>query len=134
MATGVLADYGIQSELQNVIATTPFTTGKQRLYSNNHTPAQADTVADYTESTFTGYSAVTFGTWGAVSVSSHVASVSCATATFTLTAGTATVYGAFFTDAGGTNLIGACIDPNAPVGLNTTINTYQVTVTLTISS
>jgi hypothetical protein len=134
MATGVLADYGITAELTNVIASAPFTTGKQKLYSNNHVPAQSDSVGSYTESTFTGYAAVTFGTWGSVTVTAHVASVTCAVATFTLTAGTATVYGAFFTDSGGSNLIGACEDPNAPISMNTTVNTYQVTVTLTVAS
>lgn len=134
MANGIIADYGATEALTAIINRSSYSAGKTKLYKNNVTPADADVVGTYTESTFTGYAAVTNGAWGTVTITAHVAQSIAATVTFTLTAGSENVYGMFMTDSGGTNLVGACRDPNAPVGLNTTINTYQVTVTLQLQS
>ena len=134
MSNGIISDYGVQKGLDALDTATPWSTAKVRLFTNNHTPTDSDTVANYTEATFSGYAAVTIGAFPASAVAAHVASSSPPTITFTLTAGTQNIYGVYITDAAGTNLLGAVLDPNAPVTLNTTTNTYQVTLTLSLQS
>jgi hypothetical protein len=131
---GIVMDQGIQDWLTDLISGTVFGAMKVRLYQNNHTPANTDVLASYTESTFAGYAAVSLSGWSAVTVSGHVATTISATATFTLSSGTQNVYGVFLTNSAGTRLEAAQIDPNAPISMSTTINTYTVTVTVTLQS
>jgi hypothetical protein len=131
---GVVMDQGLQDWLTDLISGANFAAQKCRLYSNNNVPDTSDVIGDYTESTFTGYASVTLAGWSAVTVTAHVGSTVAATANFTLTAGTATVYGAYITNSGNTRLYAAQIDPNAPITLNTTTNLYQVTVTVSDQS
>ncbi len=131
---GIVADDGVKDWLTDLTAGSHFSAMKCRLFQNNHTPSTSDALSNYTESSFAGYSAVSLSGWSAVTVSAHVASTTAAVATFTLTSGSQSVYGAYLTDSGGTHLYAAQIDPNAPVNLNTTITTYQVTVTVTLQS
>jgi hypothetical protein len=78
---------------------------KLHLFTNNVTPAKSDTVGTYTECSASGYSAITLssGSW-TVSTVSTTTTAAYATQTFTLTA-SATIYGYYITDSGGTNII-----------------------------
>lgn len=134
MANGIVMDQGLADYLSDLIAGGNFSTQKCRLYQNNHVPANTDVIGNYTESTFTGYAAVTVAGWSAPVVAGHVGSTVASTITFTLTAGTQNVYGAYLTNAGNTRLYAAQVDPNAPVVLNTTVTVYQVTITFTDQS
>lgn len=134
MANGIISDYGVQKGLDALTQNTPFSTSKVRLYSNNRTPSDSDVIGDYTEATFSGYSAVTLPAVPNSTVTAHVASASPSTVTFTLTSGSQNIYGVYLTDSGNTNLLGAVRDPNAPVAMNTTVNTYQVTLTFSLAS
>lgn len=80
---------------------------KLKLFVTNVTPSKADTVSTYTECTATGYLAATLasGSWSVATVGSTT-TASYATVTFNLTA-TATCYGYYITDSGGTVLIAA---------------------------
>jgi outer membrane lipoprotein SlyB len=101
-----------------------------RLFTNNITPTNANVIGDFTEATFAGYSSQTLGAWSAPSVTAHVGKVSGAALTFTITAGSQTVYGYYVTDAGNTKLYFAERDPNAPVALAATgPQTYTITPT-----
>jgi hypothetical protein len=131
-ATGIVMDQGCQDWLTDLIAGGNFSAMKCRLYSNNNVPDNADVLGDYTESAFTGYAAVALSGWSASAVAAHVASTTAAVATFTLSSGTGTVYGAYLTNSAGTRLYAAAEDPNAPLTLNTTGNVYQVTVTVSL--
>lgn len=78
------------------------------LYTNNYDPALGDTVANYTEASFTGYAkGVILGAgWGAVTVAAHVASSTHGT-TFTFTntgSSPVTIYGYYVTDTSDANL------------------------------
>jgi len=104
-------------------------TWKLRLYSNNYTPTNSDTVSNYTEATFTGYSAITLtrsvsgSTW-TITSSSSPASASYPAQTFSATSAQ-TIYGYYITDSGGTKVIYAekfasAISLTNPSSLNVT--------------
>lgn len=67
------------------------------LYSNNFTPTQASVIADFTEATFTGYSAVELNraTWQAPALVGNKSQIQYGTTpiTWTATAGFQTIYG-----------------------------------------
>lgn len=130
---GVFEDDGIRVALDNVTAG-ELATAKLRLYSNNLTPTNAQVIGDFTEATFTGYAAVTLSGWTAASVAAHVASSTANPVTFTLTAGTQSIYGWYITNAAGTVLYAAGRDAAAPVAMSLTVNNYQVTVTVSAAS
>lgn len=93
-----------------------------RLFSNNHTPVIGDTVAAYTEATFSGYSSQTVGAWGgAVFSSSKARSTATTPRTFTNSTGAVgnTIYGYYVTDAGGSDLVFAHRPDNGPFDLLT---------------
>jgi hypothetical protein len=68
------------------------------LYSNNHTPGASDTAANYTECTFTGYTAHTLAraTWGTPTIVSGSAQSTYATQSWSATS-SQTVYGYYTT-------------------------------------
>lgn len=89
------------------------------LYSNNHAPANADVVGDYTECTFPGYAAINLTGWPSASLdASNRASVELALQTFT--GGTIItpedIYGIYVTDAVG-NLLYAELNPAGVVSM-----------------
>jgi hypothetical protein len=131
-ATGIVMDDGCKNALADLLGSgTVWNGAKLRLFSNNVTPANTDVIGTYTEATFAGYASGAL-TWGTVSVSAHVASSVATTVTFSLSSGSQNIYGPYITNAAGTILLAAARDANAPVALNTTTNTYQVTVTLSL--
>jgi hypothetical protein len=73
-----------------------------KLFKNNHTPAEGDTEADYTEADFSGYAALTLtGSSWSVSSSGGVTTASYAQQTFTSDAdqSTQSVYGYYLVQA-----------------------------------
>lgn len=79
-------------------------TFKLRVYSNNHAPAYDDTPSNYTETSITGYAAITLspGTW-TVTPDDPYSHADYPLQTFTFTGG-GTEYGYFITDAANTTV------------------------------
>jgi hypothetical protein len=104
-----------------------------RLYSNDVTPAAADTVATYTEVVVAGYAAKTLtgASWSWATVSGK-AEGSYAEQTFTFTAA-GSAYGWFLTNAAGTTLLAAERFATAPQTIGAA-NPISVTPKLTFSS
>lgn len=82
---------------------------KLHLFKSNTTPGETDTVATYTEATFTGYAAVTLTGASWTVTNADPASASYAKQTFTSSAGSQNenVYGYYVTNSGGTILMWA---------------------------
>jgi len=79
---------------------------KLKLYKSNTTPAEADTVSTYTESTATGYAAKTLtgASWTITTDGGGVTTASYAAQTFTYSAAES-VYGYYVTNNAGTTLL-----------------------------
>lgn len=77
-----------------------------RLYVNNKTPEDSDTVSDYTEASGFGYSAIALNAanWDFTTVSGVSTATYNSVQTFTFTSGPVVIYGYYVTDGGG-NLI-----------------------------
>lgn len=103
------------------------------LFQHGPTITNATLIGALTEATFTGYAAVALAGWTGAAVTAHVASSTANPVTFTLTAGSQSIGGWYVKDAGG-NLMLAGNDVNDPVSLNTTVNTYQVVLTVSDAS
>ena len=107
-----------------------------RLYSNNHTPAAASVLVDFTECVFAGYADQVLTGWSnaAIDGSSHAFSIALPVGfTPTLLAGSGNIYGWYLTDAGNTILYGAEIFSGAPLTVAQNI-TLQLSVTYTAKS
>lgn len=115
---------------------------KLRLYTNNVTPTDNDTVGTYTEmGAVEAYAAKSLapGSWaapvagtGSGTSLSNKASISYPQQVWTAdgTGGSVTVYGYFITDSGGTNLVGAEKFP-APVTVSINGDVIKVTPNIT---
>lgn len=91
-----------------------------RLFQNNHVPASTDTVANYTEATFTGYAAIATVSWGNAYLNGALlGEIDEVNRTFTQTANTVTntIFGYYITDVGG-NLIFAESNPLGGFNMN----------------
>jgi hypothetical protein len=106
---------------------------KYHLYSNNHTPAAADSLSNYTELAGGGYSAQT--ATGSGWSTAPVGGIETATApdlTFSLTS-SFTVYGYFVTDSGGTHLLWAELFTGGPITFASLGGTLTLTPTIGMS-
>lgn len=105
--TLLVPDVGDTEALKRILNDATPDNLKLKLYTNNKTPAKADTVANYTESTATGYAAKTLtGTDWTYASNAGVTTASFAAQTFTYTAAE-TVYGYYVTNNAGTTLMWA---------------------------
>ena len=106
---------------------------KLHLFKNDYTPTTADTIANYTESTFPGYAAASANNWQAPTTAAHVSSMLEQARTFTrnATGATENVYGYYVTDNASANLFWAERDPAAPIPLTNNGDSYTVTLRLT---
>jgi len=107
-----------------------------RLYKNDYTPTDTDTVANYVEADFNGYSAQAAVGWSAATGDGLGRAFTQATQlVYTKAAGGTTnqIYGYYVTDAGG-NLLWAERDPNAPIPMVNTGDQYKVTPRFTFKS
>ena len=127
--SAVFSDYDSNKALGNITGNVPVSTAVLHLYQNNHTPADADTVSAYTECTFAGYAAQSITGWTTPTATGHVSRSTATKLTFTRTSTgtTQTVYGYYVTDAGGTNLLWAELDPSSPIPITNNGDTYAVT-------
>jgi len=126
-------DSGISHNIDNFTAG-ELSNAKLHLFQHGPTITNATTLGALTEATFTGYAAVVMSGWTGATVSSHVASSTANPVTFTLTAGSQAIGGWYITDNASSVLLAAGNDPADPVTLNTTVTTYQVTVTVQAAS
>jgi len=116
---GILCDAGIQvinSFLGQNFTSQPVLVG---LFTNNHTPAVGDTLANYTEAGFGGYAEQPLTTFVDNGTTSHIDTIQFGPVVFTCTGAplTETIYGYFLTVLG--VLVGAVkfatpIPVNAP--------------------
>lgn len=125
---GVLTDTGQQGLLPNATVQTWLQGLTLRLFVNNYTPTRADTAANYTEATWSGYAAVALTSWTIAGYDANGnAEFDAPQKTFTASSGSPsqTIYGYYLTDGGG-NVVFAEADPS-PFTVNATGQTYQVT-------
>lgn len=101
------------------------------LFTNNHAPSVTDVLADYTELAAGWYTPQGLAVWTAPAFAVDTSKTVNAPLTWTNAGGAAvTVYGYFVTNAAGTVLLWAEMDPNAPIVLNPA-DSYQVTPVFT---
>lgn len=104
-----------------------------KLYTNNRTPANADTAASYTEATFTGYAgaALTGASW--TTTPGNPTLIANAQQTFTSSAAQATqqVYGYFIVQASSGKLIGAELFSDGPYPIANNGDNIKVTPKIT---
>jgi len=103
-----------------------------KLYSNNITPSDTDTAATYTESTFTGYAAITLtgASWGAASGGS----IAYAQQTFTCSgAGSENCYGYFVIQTSSGTLLYSERGTGVPFVITTIGDNVKITPTITAS-
>jgi hypothetical protein len=103
------------------------------LYTNNYTPVTTSVIGNFTEATFTGYAPVALSGWTSPGVTAHVASTTANPITFVATGAYQSIYGWYVTDGAGDYVCGGR-DPAAPVVMSATVNSYQVTLSLTAQS
>lgn len=86
-----------------------------RLYTNSKTPAEADTVASYTEASGSGYAAKTLtgASWTVADIGGGVIEASYAQQSFDLS-GAMTCYGYYVTNGAGTTLLWAELFTDGP--------------------
>ncbi len=134
MSNLVMPDEGegvaLAALLGKTAAATPLTL---RLFSNNHTPAHGDTIANYTEVTGGGYAAfaLTGATWTVTPGSPSQAAYPAHSFTFTgATSAPGTIYGYYITDNNSKMVVAQLLNspPFTPV-----VNGDSVIVTLQIT-
>ena len=126
-----------EQKLLDVIRTGIFNNATLRLFQNNITPADGDTLATYSVATFTGYANITLNAWGAVftnGAGKAETDETVRTFTQTGTAVTNTIYGYFVVAADGTTLLYAERNPAGGVAMDTTGKTYSVLPRFTFAS
>lgn len=125
------SDLGIIDVLSALVNRPPGYT--LRLFTNNYTPVTTSVVGNFTEATFTSYAAVALSGWTAAAVTAHVASTTANPITFTASGAYQSIYGWYVTDGAGDYVCGGR-DAAAPVVMSATVNSYQVTLSLTTQS
>lgn len=112
----IFPDDGLVEQLKRILNGTV----KYHLFTNNVTPTLADTVATYTEASWTGYAAVskTFTDYTINGVSGHNGFAIASPIAFSNTSGSSqNAYGYYVTDSGGTILLAAARFDSAPVSI-----------------
>jgi len=99
-----------------------------RLYNNNVTPSETDTLSTYTESTASNYTAIVLagGSWTVSSGSPNGATATYPQVDFNFSAAD-TIYGYFVTTSGGGNLLWAERFSSSPFTLPGSGGTISVT-------
>jgi hypothetical protein len=107
-----------------------FSGAKLKLGSNNVTISETTVLGDFTECSFTGYSAQTLSGFGsAADDGSHHAFSTASPAGFTPSSSSGSIYTAYITNSGGTVLLGAATFAGAPITVAGGV-TLSVTVTV----
>lgn len=104
--------------LETMLNKTAATDVKLKLYTNNRTPGEADNLTSYTESTGTGYAAVTLtGASWTVATATGTTTAEYAQQTFTYTGAEANIYGYYVTNFGSTQVLWAEIFTDGPYSI-----------------
>lgn len=108
-------------EILDAIVAAKLDGAKLRQYVNNHTPANGDVTANYTQAAYPGYAEITLTGWPAAALDgSNRASVALALRTWTAGAVVTPedVFGIYVVSAAG-NLLYAEKDPSGPITVST---------------
>jgi hypothetical protein len=131
----VLPDQGESMILEMAVGKTAVQNLILRLYTSNTTPAETDTESTYTETTFTGYSAITLtaGNWSVTGTAPS--SAGYAQQTFTSSAGSqnVNVYGYYFTQVTSGKLIWVERFTDGPYNIANNGDTIRVTPNFTMA-
>ncbi|RPI65959.1 MAG: hypothetical protein EHM43_12030 [Ignavibacteriae bacterium] len=105
-----------------------------KLYTNDVTPAEGDTVATYTVASGNGYAdkTLTDGSWTVTNADPAVATYDSGAQVFTFTGALGNVYGYYITDAAGTTLMWSERFTGAPFNVQNNGDTITVTLQLTL--
>jgi hypothetical protein len=105
-----------------------------RLFQNNHTPAETDVAADYTEANFTGYSAATLtgASWTVTPGAPSEASFAQQTFTSSAAQAAQSIYGYFLTQATSGRLQWAERFPSGPYPIANDGDSIGVTPKITL--
>lgn len=130
----VLPDVGEADALAAIVAKTPAENLVLRLYTNDITPAEADTTATYTEATFTGYAALTLTPASWVVTEGAPSDATYPQQTFTSSADQApqSVYGYYLTRVTSGRLAWAERFPNGPYVIANNGDNVKVTPKCTL--
>ncbi len=113
--------------LQRLVNKGPFNDPLLKLYTNDKTPAEEDTLSDYTELNKAGYSARTLtGANWTIATSGATGYAQFAQITFTLT-GQCTAYGYMVTNAGSTGVMWAERFSDGPYSIPSGGGTIKIT-------
>src|SRR5262249_1883068 len=107
---------------------------KLHLFRNDHVPDETDTLVDYEESTWVGYTPKLLDHWGTPTIDvNNRGRIQHALETFTYTGGGPAeyVYGYYITDSAGANLVAAERNPDGPVYVADSGDMVDVIVRLT---
>jgi hypothetical protein len=126
-STWYVNDDGIKLELDRITGNTMASglgNGQLRLFKSNTTVSKSTVLGDLTECDFPGYSAASLNqsNWAAATVSAHVASSEYSSNvefTRSSTGSAQSVYGAYITNAGNTELWGCSTFSDGPYVLDT---------------
>jgi lipoprotein-anchoring transpeptidase ErfK/SrfK len=104
--------------LETMLNKTAATDVKLKLYTNNRTPAEGDAIASYTESTGTGYVAITLtGASWTVATATGTTTAEYAQQTFTYTGAEANIYGYYVTNFSGAQILWAELFSDGPYSI-----------------
>jgi len=104
--------------LETMLNKTAATDVKLRLYTNNRTPAEDDDISSYTESTGTGYVAITLtGSSWTVATATGTTTAEYAQQTFTYTGAEANIYGYHVTNNSGAEVLWAELFSDGPYSI-----------------
>jgi hypothetical protein len=99
------------------------------LYTNNHTPVQADTISSFTEAAWTGYARQAIPSWGPATISGTLGTTDGAPVNIPNGSGSPqSAYGCLLFDATSGNLIAASLFDSAPAVVSTIGLIVQVTL------
>jgi hypothetical protein len=102
-----------------------------RLYTNNKTPAETDTEADYTQASGSGYSAITLTGSSWTVTPGAPTSAAYAQQSFTFTGALGNVYGYYLTQASSGLLVYAERFASAPINIQNNGEKINITPTIT---
>lgn len=126
-----MSELGLKRRLNDGLANLGAGNGKVGLFTNNHTPAETDTIGAYTEPGESWYAQIGLGAWPAATmVAGKASSTQDPVAFISDSAVHVTIYGYFVVDAAGV-LQWAELDAAGPFTMDRSGAEYQVTVNCT---
>jgi hypothetical protein len=118
--------------LQNILNKTAPQTLVLKLYTNNHTPVEGDTEANYTEASGFGYASVSLTGASWTIVTGNPTSASFAQQTFTFTGALGNVYGYFVIQTTSGKIMWAELFSDGPYNIANNGDQIKITPTITL--